>query len=95
MADKNLLHIAGALRDHIRQYQDEAGDDGRYRQTLEGEGVVANRESVLPGISPDIIPPGTDATGRYPCPDLYRLINLPKNPAVIDHIMQYLTAVPR
>jgi pimeloyl-ACP methyl ester carboxylesterase len=71
----------------------EMGDDGRYRLTLEGDGVVANRESVLPGISLDIIPPGTDAAGQYPPPDLYCHINLPKNPAVIDRIMQYLTTV--
>jgi len=71
----------------------DMGDDGRYRLTLEGDGVVANRESILPGISLDIIPPGQDAAGQYPHPDLYCHINLPKNPAVIDHIMQYLTAV--
>lgn len=29
----------------------------------------------------------------HPHPDLYCHINLPKNPAVIDRIMQYLTAV--
>jgi triacylglycerol lipase len=72
----------------------EIGDDGRYRMTLEGDGVVAHRESLLPGISLDIIPPGTDVSGRYPQPDLYCHINLPKNPAVIDRIMQYLTVSP-
>jgi hypothetical protein len=71
----------------------EIGDDGRYRLTLEGDGVVAHCESRLPGISLDIIPPGPDASGQYPRPDLFCHINLPKNPAVIDHIMQYLTAV--
>jgi pimeloyl-ACP methyl ester carboxylesterase len=73
----------------------ERGDDGRYRLTLEGDGVVPHRESVLPGISLDIIPPGPDVSGQYPGPDLYCHINLPKNPAVIGRIMQYLTAVPR
>lgn len=73
----------------------EIGDDGRYRMTLEGDGVVAHRESVLPGISLDIIPPGPGATGEYPRPDLFCHINLPKNPAVIDRIMEYLTAAPR
>ncbi|MFA5347583.1 MAG: hypothetical protein WC294_05565, partial [Methanoregula sp.] len=34
----------------------EIGDDGRYRATLNGDGVVPHRESVLPGISLDIIP---------------------------------------
>jgi pimeloyl-ACP methyl ester carboxylesterase len=72
----------------------EIGDDGRYRLTLEGDGVVAHRESRLPGISLEIIPPGPDASGQYPRPDLFCHINLPKNPAVIDRIMQYLTALP-
>ena len=46
----------------------EIGDDGRYRLTLEGDGVVAHRESRLPGISLDIIPPGPDASGQCPPP---------------------------
>jgi pimeloyl-ACP methyl ester carboxylesterase len=69
----------------------EIGTDGRYRQTFAGDGVVAHSESILPGISLDIIPPGPDASGRYPRPDLFCHINLPRNPAVIDRIMQYLT----
>ena len=73
----------------------EIGDDGRYRQTFAGDGVVAHSESVLPGISLDIIPPGPDASGQYPRPDLFCHINLPKNPAIIDRIMQYLTGIPR
>jgi triacylglycerol lipase len=68
----------------------ETGDDGRYRMTLEGDGVVPNRESALPGISLDIIPPGPDASGSYPDPGLFCHINLPKNPAVIGRILQYL-----
>lgn len=72
----------------------EMGADGRYRLTLEGDGIVPHCESVLPGISLDIIPPGPDASGRYPHPDQFCHIHLPKNPAVIDRIMQYLTAVP-
>jgi hypothetical protein len=70
----------------------EIGNDGRYRQTLAGDGVVAHSESALPGISPDIIPPGPDASGQEPRQDLFCHINLPRNPAVIDRIMQYLTA---
>jgi len=73
----------------------EIGDNGQYRQTLEGDGVVAHSESRLPGISLDIIPPSPDASGQYPRPDLFCHINLPRNPAVIDRIMQYLTEVPR
>lgn len=73
----------------------EIGTDGRYRQTLEGDGVVAHSESRLPGISLDIIPSGPDPSGQYPRPDLFCHINLPRNPAVIDRMMQYLTGVPR
>jgi hypothetical protein len=69
----------------------EIGTDGRYHQTLAGDGVVAHSESALPGISLDIIPPGPDASGRFPNPELFCHINLPRNPAVIDRIMQYLT----
>ena len=46
-----------------------------------------------PGTSLDIIPPGLDASGTYPHPDHFCHINIPKNPAVIDRIMRYLTAV--
>ena len=70
----------------------EIDKDGRYRMTLEGDGVVAHSESALPGISLDIIPAGPDASGQYLRPDLFCHINLPKNPAVIARIMQYLTA---
>jgi pimeloyl-ACP methyl ester carboxylesterase len=72
----------------------EIGADGRYRMTLDGDGVVAHSESLLPGISLDIIPPSPDASGRYPQPDLFCHINLPKNHAVIDRIMHYLQKVP-
>jgi triacylglycerol lipase len=73
----------------------EIGPDGRFRQTLAGDGVVAHSESALPGIPLDIIPPGPDTSGQYLRPDLFCHINLPKNPAVIDRIMQYLTGNPR
>jgi pimeloyl-ACP methyl ester carboxylesterase len=68
----------------------EIGDDGRYRMTLEGDGVVAHRESRLPGISLDIIRPGPEGSGQCPSPALFCHINLPKNPAVMDRIMEYL-----
>ncbi len=73
----------------------ELGDDGRYRQTLAGDGVIAHSEAALPGIPLDIIPPGPDASGQDQRPDLFCHISLPKNPVVIDRIMQYLTEVPR
>jgi triacylglycerol lipase len=33
----------------------EITGDGKYRTTLSGDGVVAHRESVLPGISLDVL----------------------------------------
>jgi len=69
----------------------EIGDDGRYRSTLSGDGVVAHRESVLPGISLDILSACREPVDHLPVPDQYSHINLPRNPVVIDRIMQYLT----
>ena len=69
----------------------EIADDGRYRATLYGDGVVPHRESVLPGISLDIIPAPREQMDHLPAPDQYCHINLPRNPLVIDRIMQYLT----
>jgi len=65
--------------------------DGRWQETYEGDGIVPHSESCLPGISLDILPLDQDASARLPPPDQYCHINLPKNPAVIERIMQYLT----
>ena len=70
----------------------EMAEDGRYRATLDGDGVVAHRESVLPGISLDILSASTEGEDHLPSPDQYCHINLPRNPIVIDRIMQYLTS---
>jgi pimeloyl-ACP methyl ester carboxylesterase len=70
----------------------EIADDGRYRATFEGDGVVAHRESVLPGISLDILPASLEGENNLPSPDQYCHINLPRNPLVIDRIMKYLMA---
>ena len=68
----------------------EMTEDGRYRATLDGDGVVAHRESVLPGISLDILSASTEREDHLTSPDQYCHINLPRNPLVIDLIMQYL-----
>ncbi len=68
----------------------EIAEDGRYRETLDGDGVVAHRESVLPGISLDILAASGEQEDHLPPPDQYCHINLPRNPLVIDRIMQYL-----
>jgi triacylglycerol lipase len=70
----------------------EMADDGSYRATFEGDGVVAHRESVLPGISLDILSASPEVENNLPSPDQYCHINLPRNPLVIDRIMQYLTS---
>jgi triacylglycerol lipase len=64
--------------------------DGKYQATLEGDGVVTHQESVLPGISLDILS-APEQEDHLPEPDQYCHINLPRNPMVIDRIMHYLT----
>jgi triacylglycerol lipase len=66
-------------------------ENGRYRATLDGDGIVAHRESVLPGISLDVLSASLEVEDHLPVPDQYCHINLPRNPLVIDRIMQYLT----
>ena len=68
----------------------ELGPDGKYRATLAGNGVVAHRESVLPGISLDVLPASRGPEQTLPSPDQYCHLFLPKNPLVIDRVMEYL-----
>jgi len=68
----------------------EIAEDGRYRETLDGDRVVAHRESVLLGISLDILSTTGEQEEHLQPPDQYCHINLPRNPLVIDRIMQYL-----
>jgi pimeloyl-ACP methyl ester carboxylesterase len=70
----------------------EIDENGRYRTTLDGDGVVAHRESVLPGISLDVLAASFEGGEHLPAPDQYCHINLPRNPMVIDRIMLYLTS---
>jgi len=69
----------------------EMAEGGRYRATLEGDGIVAHQESVLPGISLDVLSASLEGEDHLPAPSQYCHINLPRNPLVIDRIMQYLT----
>lgn len=68
----------------------ERSDDGRYQPTLEGDGVVAHRESMLPGISLDVLSASSGDDDNLPSPDQYCHLFQPKNPIVINRIMQYL-----
>ncbi|HII99560.1 MAG TPA: acetyltransferase [Methanoregula sp.] len=62
-----------------------------FRQTLDGDGIVAHAESALPGISLDIIPPAPEREGDLPPINQYCHINMTKNPLVNDRILFYLT----
>jgi triacylglycerol lipase len=66
--------------------------EGKYTRTLDGDGIVAHTESALQGISLDILSASAEREDYQPSPDQYCHINLPKNPVVIDRIMDYLTA---
>jgi len=68
----------------------EMAEDGKYRATLDGDGIVAHRESALPGISLDVLSASLEGEDHLPAPDQYCHINLPRNTLVIDRIMQYL-----
>jgi pimeloyl-ACP methyl ester carboxylesterase len=68
----------------------EKTDEGTYQVTLEGDGIVAYRQSAVPGISLDILPvPPEQDDPRIP-PELYSHFLLPKNSVVIDWIMENL-----
>ncbi len=64
--------------------------DGHRQMTRHGDGIVPNRESELPGISLDILSAGDGEGADLPSPDQYCHISLPRNPVVIDRIMEYL-----
>jgi triacylglycerol lipase len=67
-------------------------EDGKYRATLDGDGIVAHRESALPGITLDVLSATLEDEDQLPAADQYCHINLPRNPLVIDRIMHYLTS---
>jgi triacylglycerol lipase len=62
-----------------------------FRQTLKGDGIVAHADSLLPGISLDIIPVSAVTGDDLPPAHQYCHINLTKNPLVNDRVMHYLT----
>jgi len=64
--------------------------DGNYAVTLDGDGIVPNRESALPGVPLDIIPAGETLSDALPEPGQYCHINLPRNPVVMERVLQYL-----
>jgi pimeloyl-ACP methyl ester carboxylesterase len=62
----------------------------KFRQTLEGDGIVAHAESVLPGISLDVMVASSESDENLPMANQYCHINLTKNPLVNDRVMHYL-----
>lgn len=69
--------------------------DGSYTAVFDGDGIVANRESALPGVSLDIISSGDEDETSPLQPGQYCHINLPRNPAVMERVLQYLCQSPR
>ncbi len=67
----------------------EIRKDGTYYATLDGDGVVPHRESRLPNAALDVLP--ADLGTGLASPSEYCHINLPRNPLVIDRIMEYLS----
>ncbi len=67
----------------------ELDGDGGFRRTFHGDGVVANSESVLPGVPLEALAPNSDG-GRQIPPHHFCHIQLPRNPAVIDRVMEHL-----
>jgi len=69
----------------------ESSESGEYSMTENGDGIVANRESVLPGVTLDVLPASPDDTIDMIPVDQYCHINLLRNPQVLGRIMEYLT----
>lgn len=67
----------------------ELDGEGRFRRTLDGDGVVATSESALPGVPLDLLVPG--AGDREVPPGHFCHIIFPRNPAVIERVMAHLS----
>ncbi len=70
----------------------ESSESGEYFMTGNGDGIVAHKESIIPGVTLDIIPADQDDTLDLIPIDQYCHINLLRNPRVLEQIMDYLTA---
>mgnify|MGYP001217575816 CR=1 FL=1 len=65
----------------------ERDDSGAFHASFCGDGIVSNKESALPGITPDLIP----STGPGALPHVqYCHIHMPRNPVVMDHVLRTL-----
>ena len=70
----------------------ESSGGGAYSMTGNGDGIVAHSESVLPGLTLDVLPAGRDDPMDLIPVDHYCHINLLRNPRVIERILDYLGA---
>jgi len=62
--------------------------NGNYYSTYNGDNTVATEQSILLGRDYDVYPLNGDLQGY--APDSYSHSNLPKNPLVVDRVMEYL-----
>jgi pimeloyl-ACP methyl ester carboxylesterase len=60
-------------------------EDGRWRMTCAGDGIVPHSDSVLPGAGLTIVP--ANPAALITCHDQYCHIRLPRNPEVIERII--------
>jgi pimeloyl-ACP methyl ester carboxylesterase len=68
----------------------ERDQNGEYRMTYDGDGLVTHGESALPGITLDVI--GADPGNGHdlPPPGQFCHIHLPRNPVIMDLVLRYL-----
>jgi hypothetical protein len=66
----------------------ELQEDGRWRMTCAGDGIVPHSDSVLPGAELTILP--ADPAALMTCRDQFCHIRLPRNPEVIERIIYFL-----
>lgn len=59
-----------------------------WKTTYAGDGIVPHEDSWLPGAGYDILP--VDPASLHSSPDLYSHLHLPRNPEVIERILDYL-----
>ncbi len=64
------------------------GPEGEWQTTYAGDGIVPHTDAYLPGAGMDILPIDSARLGEHP--ELYCHITLPKNPEVMDRVMEYL-----
>jgi len=70
----------------------ESDGSGSWRQTCAGDGIVPHSESIIPGAEVEILP--ADPAVLNSCGDQYCHIKLPRNPEVVNRVMDHLLNFP-